>query len=77
MKILVINSGSSSIKYSFFDVSERKALATGLVEKIGEAGSRIRHTVFTSEPATEVVRGFSVRNLLDLRELASSSRRQK
>ena len=60
MKILVINSGSSSIKYSFFDVGERKALATGLVEKIGEAGSRIRHTVFTSEPATEVVRDLLV-----------------
>jgi acetate kinase len=61
MKILVINSGSSSIKYSLFDMNEHAPLATGLVEKIGEAISRIKHTTPASagsggEPATEVVR---------------------
>jgi acetate kinase len=45
MKILVINSGSSSIKYSLFDMDQRTTLATGLVEKIGEASSRIKHTI--------------------------------
>ena len=61
MKILVINSGSSSIKYSLFDMEQPAALATGLVEKIGEASSRIKHTIpaqagTASKPATEVVR---------------------
>ncbi len=39
MKILVLNSGSSSIKYKLFDISgeSEKLLDKGLVEKIGEA----------------------------------------
>ena len=53
MKILVINSGSSSIKYKLFDVAQRLALAEGIVERIGEAGSRIRHTRLI--PATQTV----------------------
>jgi acetate kinase len=61
MKILVINSGSSSIKYSLFAMDPHpngggKPLATGLVEKIGEASSRIKHTLPTAEPAAEIVR---------------------
>ncbi len=56
MKILVINSGSSSIKYSLFDVDQGAPLATGLVEKIGEENSRIKHVLPSNEPMTEVVR---------------------
>ncbi len=37
-------------------MAQRAPLATGLVEKIGEASSRIKHTIYASEPATEVVR---------------------
>jgi acetate kinase len=36
MKILVINSGSSSIKYQLFEMPEEKVIAKGLLEKIGE-----------------------------------------
>ena len=36
MKILVINCGSSSIKYSLFDMEKEITLAEGVVEKIGE-----------------------------------------
>jgi acetate kinase len=36
MKILVINTGSSSIKYELFDMDQRKIVASGLAEKIGE-----------------------------------------
>lgn len=39
MKILVINSGSSSIKYQLFQMPERTVIAKGLVERIGEAES--------------------------------------
>ena len=44
MKILVINSGSSSIKYQLFDGQTMAPLASGLVEKIGEPGSRVKHS---------------------------------
>ena len=43
MKILVINTGSSSIKYQLFDMTAHTVLAHGLVERIGEAGSRLTH----------------------------------
>lgn len=36
MKILVLNSGSSSIKFQLFEMLENKSLATGIVEQIGE-----------------------------------------
>jgi acetate kinase len=38
MKILVINSGSSSLKYKLFDMVDESVLASGLVEKIGIEG---------------------------------------
>ncbi|NMB45464.1 MAG: acetate kinase [Firmicutes bacterium] len=38
MKILVINSGSSSLKYKVFDMVDESVLASGLVEKIGLEG---------------------------------------
>ncbi|MDR3265531.1 MAG: acetate kinase, partial [Synergistaceae bacterium] len=44
MKILVINCGSSSLKYQFFDMNKEQVLAKGLVERIGIDGSRIKHT---------------------------------
>jgi acetate kinase len=43
MKILVINSGSSSIKYRLFDMTAGTVLASGLVEQIGEAKARLSH----------------------------------
>ena len=36
MKVLVLNSGSSSIKYQLFAMPEAQVLASGLVERIGE-----------------------------------------
>jgi acetate kinase len=43
MKILVVNSGSSSIKYRLFDMTDESLLAKGLVERIGIKGSLITH----------------------------------
>ena len=43
MKILVINSGSSSIKYRLFDMTARTVLASGVLEQIGETQSRLTH----------------------------------
>ncbi len=39
MKILVVNAGSSSLKYQLFDMDERRVLAKGLCEKIGLSGA--------------------------------------
>jgi acetate kinase len=55
MNVLVVNCGSSSIKYSLFRMAGAAAsdpsqgsgqvlVATGLVERIGESESRIVHT---------------------------------
>lgn len=43
MKILVINSGSSSIKYQLFNMFDKSVSAAGLLEQIGEAESRLTH----------------------------------
>ena len=43
MKILVINTGSSSIKYELFDMERHRAVALGLAEKIGEDISVLTH----------------------------------
>ena len=42
-KILVINCGSSSLKYSFYDTSDESRQARGLVERIGIDGTRLVH----------------------------------
>lgn len=41
--ILVVNSGSSSFKYQLIDVEEEHTLASGLVERIGEASGHSTH----------------------------------
>lgn len=43
-RVLVLNSGSSSVKYQLLDMSDSSRLAAGLVERIGEETSRLRHT---------------------------------
>lgn len=43
MKIIVLNSGSSSIKYQLFDMKKVHVLAKGIVDKIGIHGSYLRN----------------------------------
>ncbi|MFA6256248.1 MAG: acetate kinase [Candidatus Absconditabacterales bacterium] len=43
MKILVINSGSSSLKYQLLDMSQNSVVAKGIVEKIGVKGSSVKN----------------------------------
>ena len=50
MKILVVNSGSSSIKYQLFDMTDESVLAKGLVERIGISDSIINHYPSNGEP---------------------------
>ncbi|TQK20282.1 acetate kinase [Microbacterium sp. SLBN-154] len=57
--VLVVNSGSSSFKYQLIDMTGETLLASGLVERIGQAGpGRATHTVHqasTTGPATTMV----------------------
>jgi acetate kinase len=50
MKVLVVNSGSSSIKYQLFDMTDESVLAKGLVERIGISDSIINHFPSGREP---------------------------
>ena len=43
MKVLVINCGSSSLKYQILDMTNESLLCKGLVERIGMDGSVITH----------------------------------
>ncbi|GHG56374.1 acetate kinase [Streptomyces griseocarneus] len=43
-RVLVLNSGSSSVKYQLLDMADGARLAVGLVERIGEETSRLAHT---------------------------------
>ena len=43
MKVLVINSGSSSLKYQLIDMDTQAVMAKGLCERIGIEGSRLKH----------------------------------
>ncbi|MFI6879740.1 acetate kinase [Streptomyces sp. NPDC050400] len=43
-RVLVLNSGSSSVKYQLLDMRDSSRLAAGLVERIGEETSRLKHT---------------------------------
>ncbi len=49
MKILVLNCGSSSIKYKLFDMTTKEVLAQGGIEKIGLVGSFLKLTLPNSE----------------------------
>lgn len=44
MKILVINAGSSSLKYQLFNTESGEILAKGLCERIGIPGGHVKHT---------------------------------
>ena len=49
MKILVLNCGSSSIKYQFIDTETKTALAKGTVERIGMTGAVLSHSRYDGD----------------------------
>ena len=60
MNILVINSGSSSVKYQLFDMQQSRVLTSGLVERIGEAESRLVHRWLQDGDMQELVRSETI-----------------
>ncbi|WP_319543441.1 acetate kinase [uncultured Pseudodesulfovibrio sp.] len=55
MKVLVINSGSSSIKYQLLDMNNESILCSGLVERIGEELGSLTHKVAPDTEAAEKI----------------------
>ncbi len=53
MKILVINAGSSSLKYQLFDMKDESVLCSGIVERIGLNGSRLVHKAYGKKYTVE------------------------
>ena len=53
MKVLVINCGSSSLKYQLIDSESEEVLAKGLCERIGIEGSSVTHQKAGSPKKTE------------------------
>jgi len=47
MRVIVVNSGSSSIKYETFDLDGLSAASKGLLERIGSSDSRLKHKWLT------------------------------
>ncbi len=56
-KILVINCGSSSLKYNFYDTADESRHARGLVERIGISGTRLAHCGTKGEVKRELPEG--------------------
>ncbi|MFF0792899.1 acetate kinase [Streptomyces spiralis] len=52
-RVLVLNSGSSSVKYQLLDMRDASRLAAGLVERIGEQTSRLKHHCVASGDTRE------------------------
>lgn len=54
MKILVINAGSSSLKYQLIDMDNEQVMAKGLCERIGIEGSNLQHTNVAKNEKTKI-----------------------
>ena len=54
MKILVINAGSSSLKYQLIDMDTEVVMAKGLCERIGIEGSNLQHTNVAKDEKTKI-----------------------
>ena len=55
MKILVLNCGSSSIKYQLFNMKDEAVMASGLAERVGEPQGRLTHYMFPDTEAQSMI----------------------
>ena len=66
MKVLVINAGSSSLKYQLIDMDNEQVLAKGLCERIGIEGSNLQHTNVGKDTKTKLEKPMNeIFNLLE------------
>jgi acetate kinase len=66
MKILVINTGSSSVKFTLYHSREMRPLASGLVERIGLVGTTVHYSNAAGEGIKRSVAVNAVREAVDL-----------
>jgi acetate kinase len=50
MNILVLNAGSSSVKYQLFEIDSEEVIANGVVERIGMSGAVLTHRIPGRDP---------------------------
>jgi len=62
MKILVINAGSSSLKYQLFNMKTASVTAGGIIERIGEPLAILTHHIFIKGRNKKIVREQGIRN---------------
>ena len=62
MKILVLNAGSSSVKYQLFNMETNAVIASGLIEQIGESESNAKIKYFDDGLEKVVERKSSIKN---------------
>lgn len=55
MNILVINCGSSSIKYKLFGMPEKIVVAEGIVERVGEDLGKVNHVIYPGQDREEKI----------------------
>ncbi|MBW9259898.1 MAG: hypothetical protein K1562_20140 [Candidatus Thiodiazotropha sp. (ex. Lucinisca nassula)] len=55
MRILVINAGSSTVKYRIYDMNKEQTVATGLLERIGSSNARLSHTAWHADIERQTV----------------------
>ncbi|MDD5645181.1 MAG: acetate kinase [bacterium] len=65
MNILVINAGSSSLKFSIFDMDENRVLAEGIIERIGQDGTTCRYKKSGADEIKETVEGNDYKSALN------------
>ena len=54
MNVLVINAGSSSLKYQLIDMTKHEVMAKGLCERIGIEGSNLQHTNIAKDEKVKI-----------------------
>lgn len=62
MNILVINTGSSSLKYQLFDMNANTAVSGGVIERIGEETGVLTHTTLTGKKPHKTVQEQPIKN---------------
>ncbi|WP_321373275.1 acetate kinase [uncultured Draconibacterium sp.] len=62
MNILVVNAGSSSIKYQLIDMMTEKPLSSGLVERIGLDSGAIKHQIFVGSKEKKITEEHPIPN---------------
>lgn len=65
MKVLVINTGSSSLKYQLLDMEDETLMASGLIERIGEDKGSISHKKFVLERAEKTELSLEIKDHRD------------